>query len=59
MQAKTTQSDHEYLTSLKNFRKIDTALQPQEATLRRILQFAASCKTIQLSETWKIDLFLN
>jgi len=50
------QSEFAAVLSNKNYIK---ELQPQKATLQKILQFAAMYKAEKISENWIIDVYLN
>jgi len=59
MQTNITLSEKESTTALKSENYIRKELQPQRATLEKILQFASVCKTEKITDTWIIDVYLN
>jgi hypothetical protein len=59
MQTNITLSERESTTVLKNKCHIRNELQPQKATLEKILQFASVCKTEKITDAWIIDVYLN
>jgi len=60
MQTHFTLSEKAELAAvLLNKNYINKELQPQKATLQKILQFAAMYKTEKISENWIIDVYLN
>lgn len=60
MQTNFTLSEKAELAAvLSDKNHIHKELQPQKATLQKILQFAASYKTVKINENWIIDVYLN
>jgi len=59
MQTNFTLSEQSKLAPILSNKNYIKELQPQKATLQRILQFAAMCKAEKISENWVIDIYLN
>jgi len=59
MQTSFTLSEKAESIALSNKNYTNKELQPQKATLQRILQFAAIYKAERINENWIIDVYLN
>ena len=59
MQKNFTLSEKESTIALTNKSHISKELHPQKVTLQKILQFAAIYKTVKITDTWIIDIYLN
>ena len=59
MQTNSTLSNEDSASIWASKSRTKQRLQPREATLQTILQFAATHKTVKITDEWMIEVYLN